>query len=418
MEVPNGLACRYCGRRWFKHDIQVHEKNCYLKCISIIKTLEGRYHKLLLTRPPAWEEWPLPPKVPLQRYNENARQCYNAGWCACDRCQRRFPIQALAEHIQGCTETAPKSRRPGSGTGSARASGAGTAEQASSFTPNWSKPERHTSSLASSSAGQAAGNSEAKIGGSGGYNLDAIDEGPGGDDGRIACRRCGRKFAADRIDRHESVCKALKTEPEKIGETMKKSTRVPDVSEPGSAPKGYVPRGTGKSALKGGGGAPFGGDSSERDDGRVSCRRCGRKFAPDRIDKHESICSGLQNIDPKRDLPIPKKMVDVSPVGSPGLGGGMSNTMVRMRPGAPAPPSSKLAATGPARASPSGVSSAQKRTAAHAPAAPPSGTLPSASPDGPPGPSGPSSGPKFCSECGTKFASSGKFCPECGAKRS
>jgi len=29
-------------------------------------------------------------------------------------------------------------------------------------------------------------------------------------------------------------------------------------------------------------------------DTRIPCRRCGRKFAPNRIDKHEQICMNLK----------------------------------------------------------------------------------------------------------------------------
>lgn len=446
MDVPNGLCCRYCGRRWFKHDIQVHEKNCRLKILSTIKVLEGRYHKMHIPAPPEWEPWILPPKVSLVEYNNYASRFYSSTMPECPSCLRKFPVTALNEHINECTENLGRSMGGTMGGGFGGTTG-GTKRLKASMGADegraTQKPRPKPKPQPQPTSGPGidnkfggppvskhgpdmsmrpgAGGSDMKIGGSGKgtYNFDNIEVESGGVDGRIECHRCGRKFAPDRISQHERICNKLKVLPDEVdkaadGDTNYARTREPDPSRfkkngttgfnkanivpkalvssngdrdhrspPMKAGSGAAARGKPFGGKPFGGAAPFGGGGGN--DGRVECRRCGRKFAPDRIDKHESICKNIQNMDPRANNPnLRENMTATSrsgTMGSSGMssrsGGGMGKATGSHRgPGAGAG-----ARAPPARSTGGGQS-------------------------------------KFCSECGSKFASdTAKFCMECGSKR-
>lgn len=448
MDVPNGLCCRYCGRRWFKHDIQVHEKNCRLKILSTIKVLEGRYHKMHIPAPPEWEPWILPPKVSLVEYNNYASRFYSSTMPECPSCLRKFPITALNEHINECTENLGRSMGGTMGGGFGGTTG-GTKRLKASMGADegraTQKPRPKPKPQPQPTSGPGidnkfggppvskhgpdmsmrpgAGGSDMKIGGSGKgtYNFDNIEVESGGVDGRIECHRCGRKFAPDRISQHERICNKLKVLPDEVdkaadGDTNYARTREPDPSRfkkngttgfnkanivpkalvssngdrdhrspPMKAGSGAAARGKPFGGKPFGGAAPFGGGGGGGNDGRVECRRCGRKFAPDRIDKHESICKNIQNMDPRANNPnLRENMTATSrsgTMGSSGMssrsGGGMGKATGSHRgPGAGAG-----ARAPPARSTGGGQS-------------------------------------KFCSECGSKFASdTAKFCMECGSKR-
>ncbi|ESU35559.1 Hypothetical protein DHA2_8405 [Giardia duodenalis] len=443
MDVPNGLCCRYCGRRWFKHDIQVHEKNCRLKILSTIKVLEGRYHKMHIPAPPEWEPWILPPKVSLAEYNNYASRFYSSTMPECPSCLRKFPITALNEHINECTESLGRSMG-GTVGGGLGATGGATKKLKASLGPDEGratqkpklkpKPQPQPTSgpgidnkfggppvsRQGPDMGARAGGADMKIGGSGKgtYNFDNIEVESGGVDGRIECHRCGRKFAPDRITQHERICNKLKALPDEVdkaadGDTNYARTREPDPSrfkkngttgfnKANIVPKTLTSSGdhdsrspsiksSSNAAARGkpfggkgmGGSAPFGGGGGGMNDGRVECRRCGRKFAPDRIDKHESICKNIQNMDPRANNPnLRENMITTSrasTIGSSGAGTRQSGNMGR--------------SMGPQRGS-----GAPTRA--------------------PPARSATGGQSKFCSECGSKFASdTAKFCMECGSKR-
>ena len=162
-------------------------------------------------------------------------------------------------------------------------------------------------------------------------------------------------------------------------------------------------------------------------DGRIECRRCGRGFARERIEKHENICKGLENFAIRQAPPggsteraqngIPPARPGAQVRAPPaGRNGSQAAPGARNVPGRQPPPAQGRAA--PAQISRQGARQSagqstgqveyddfstqkprQQQGAArgHAPS---------------PGPS------RFCGECGGVYATAtAKFCTECGQKR-
>lgn len=445
MDIPNGLVCRYCGKKWFKHDIVQHEKNCFTKLQKIVQVIQGRISGVVIPLPPPYEDWPVPPATPLSQYNQIALKAYNNSWAPCPGCSRRFPILALNDHLSECSapissrRAAPtRSAGSGAGLGSSQRMGgtqkayrspaqridakeaaksASFAAAAASAGVRPGQPQRRPAPSGGAGGAGGSGRFAGASSGAGGderpsakgaYSLDnlpadAYDEDP---EGRIACQRCGRKFAPDRIGAHESVCMKLKSTPDQPRRgvaAVSNSDRAKMVSRGGTGPMGPTREGAlkysafakgvpgvgGHSGARGGDDPVF--DEVEADDGRVACRRCGRKFNPDRIDKHESICQSLTNIDPRAGAPAFRASAKPS----------LSSSTRRPSAGVSGSTPAKARQTAGGMGSTGGVGGAGGARGARP------------APKG-----GAAAGPKFCSQCGHAFGSgAGKFCSECGAPR-
>ncbi|KAL0235860.1 hypothetical protein GEMRC1_002442 [Eukaryota sp. GEM-RC1] len=113
----------------------------------------------------------------------------------------------------------------------------------------------------------------------------------------VQCKVCGRNFAQSRIQKHSSICKKQATKtPRKPFNSTKH--RLPEealeVGKSGDVPSAKKSKWREQRAqlqaamrsVKTGGPPP----PVVKDD-RVACRYCGRKFAEDRVEKHEGICA-------------------------------------------------------------------------------------------------------------------------------
>mmetsp|Transcript_33866 Transcript_33866/g.58998 ORF Transcript_33866/g.58998 Transcript_33866/m.58998 type:complete len:387 (-) Transcript_33866:2922-4082(-) len=149
------------------------------------------------------------------------------------------------------------------------------------------------------------------------------------------CPNCGRTFLEDRLQVHLRSCKSdspAKPPPGKLSSTTKPA---PGRNEPAprGEPKGSRPEANPASTIKPvaktlgstgpvrtrnsveelpigprRGGAPQIPHDNDTDIDRVPCRSCGRKFAPDRVDKHQRVCKG-----PDRPASKPQPQVRAKP---------------------------------------------------------------------------------------------------------
>lgn len=53
MDLKNGLACRYCAKKWFPHALSSHEKNCRTKIVKMIELL-AKYYGIVFDFPPEY----------------------------------------------------------------------------------------------------------------------------------------------------------------------------------------------------------------------------------------------------------------------------------------------------------------------------------------------------------------------------
>ena len=87
MDVPGGLMCRYCAKKWFPHSLGSHEKNCHRKIAGLIDRIYDQ-HRKRYALPPDYVQWPTPPKVDADSYNAHAFAEYTASQQPCLRCLR------------------------------------------------------------------------------------------------------------------------------------------------------------------------------------------------------------------------------------------------------------------------------------------------------------------------------------------
>lgn len=101
MDIPDGLMCRYCGKKWFPHSLFSHEKNCRKKICTHIDLLHQSYRGNFIY-PPEFVEWPIPPKIDKDSYNAHAFAEYQAQQQPCPRCGRVFPLIGMPGHLSDC----------------------------------------------------------------------------------------------------------------------------------------------------------------------------------------------------------------------------------------------------------------------------------------------------------------------------
>ncbi|KAJ4460087.1 putative A C2HC-type zinc-finger protein [Paratrimastix pyriformis] len=107
------------------------------------------------------------------------------------------------------------------------------------------------------------------------------DEGTGPAEGDLVpCAKCGRRFAADRIARHEATCKAERRPPPQPEPTAQAAMgQGAPVGLPNRA--GFGPSAAAPPMEAANGAGPL-----------EPCPRCGRRFAPERLPRHMQACKG------------------------------------------------------------------------------------------------------------------------------
>ncbi|KAL7062606.1 hypothetical protein AAHC03_01215 [Spirometra sp. Aus1] len=119
-------------------------------------------------------------------------------------------------------------------------------------------------------------------------NLDAYNEAASkvAQSNLVACKRCGRRFAADRVNLHERYCRPPK-ERKPVYEARKPDFDLNILRQPLKTGQGGPPR-VGSPAPR----TPTPGPSTaaSSSNGFPRCRHCNRTYAPDRIERHEANC--------------------------------------------------------------------------------------------------------------------------------
>ncbi|GKT21520.1 hypothetical protein ADUPG1_011926 [Aduncisulcus paluster] len=323
ISIDNGLICQSCGGKFFIHGIRPHEKQCALK--------QDRYRKAInehrlpgLKVAPHFKGEPIPVKIrheedwdAIDAYNAKAITIYNrVSKAPCPGCHRSFPMFSLLDHAKECPDyarrlDAPKSARPRrrhvrpppSSTGGQGGYGGPSAHSTPSA-GGYGSPSR--GSVPSSGAMGGSGRSPGH-GGMSPSNPQAFSLPPPSipatedADGRVECRYCHRKFNADRISKHESIC--VKTKSRTIkghkSEARKKLEMglapSASVASDGTFIRGGKNAGPASHPKPKASSGPRKSIAERMADSRVACKFCGRKFSDDRITKHEEICSRIES---------------------------------------------------------------------------------------------------------------------------
>jgi hypothetical protein len=509
---PNLRTCFMCGREYSIHSLKIHQPQCKQK----IEAENARLPKHLRRKIP---QDPETIKLsPGQDINDAAFQAYNSNLAACERCGRTFLPDRLQVHLRSCKgpskratprgtsaaggaplaqTTRPGSSGGGGGGGSPSAAGlpalaktqpvAGgdvelgkTSSPRSIASPGGLRVNKKAAAGGSSPASPAhsplAGGGG---GGNGNDSQDAIADTPVGgarsayelpddlDDGGAAaaaqmdltpCSLCGRKFAADRLPKHEAACAKAKSRPKKVFDGTKirtagdpelqKSAKAAAKHGSGAKPAGkrdwraehenfIASMRNARLAAKDPANAPPP-PPSIPDPSFIQCPHCERRFAQATAERHIPKCAVMEN----RPKPPPSRIRPPTagtaantdrgrggPAAAAGRGRGRSAAPsaaggARARtPGAEAPtgiarPSKTAGSSRPrpaASAAGGGAGSSPSSSAAGGGAA--SGGGGAAPRERPQTVSGPRLA-KFCGGCGDKFEKeSHKFCPTCGDPR-
>ncbi|CAL6020488.1 C2HC-type_zinc-finger domain-containing protein [Hexamita inflata] len=334
MDIPNGVMCRFCGKKWFAHAVQSHERNCRRKITGLIDML-FEHKNAKFAYPPEFVEWPLPPKIDINSYNAHAFAEYSASQQPCPRCGRRLPMIGMADHMVDCnaeTKSTVKSRAPelatvkltqtvkGQRPGQTVQQSIGMPVNQPQYTQqiqnNYEEVEQYQPQDGESPPPLTRNKNQ------------KIEIAPQGPDNRIQCQRCMRSFDPSRIDQHERICQKVKfhvaekgekdtrSELEKLTERNQKGfdpdrykdmygDDIGSIKKTAPPPKSNAKPGQKSGGMGGGMGAtkqpakpqkPQYDDDRLLPDGRLKCLVCGRGFAKDRIDKHMEICKGLVNM--------------------------------------------------------------------------------------------------------------------------
>jgi hypothetical protein len=132
------------------------------------------------------------------------------------------------------------------------------------------------------------------------------EDGDDGDDGLnlVPCKFCGRKFAQDRISKHQQICAKAKKSRRKTFDAKKHRLNGTEAAafakngEPAKQPKKVDYKAaherliaTLRNARLAEGGAPV----PEPEDDRVTCPHCGRKFSQSAADRHIPGCERMKS---------------------------------------------------------------------------------------------------------------------------
>jgi hypothetical protein len=448
-----------------------------------------------------------PPEIkPGQTQSDAAFETFNQNLAECERCGRTFLPDRLEVHLRSCKGPSQRTPRAGAALGAAArgspsaalSPAAGSPAGASTTTPQGKRPGSSGAGLrmpALSPNGSPVTGSEAAArgssvggarGGGGGGNGDEDDaDGPippkasyavpetGGDGDAgdlVPCGICGRRFAEDRVAKHEAACAKASAKPKKVfdgtkirtagdpemakfaKQAAKNEAKAKAAPAPGKRDwrvehENFVAamraaRAAAKDPLNAPPPPP-----SIPDPSFIQCPHCSRRFNATAAERHIPACAVTLN----KPKPPPSRAGGVRPA-APTAAPPAASAAPSPRPktgGAAGPQRPKTggtmggagaaAAAGMGPGSGTGViptgTGAMGRTSASTTTtprvAPAAASQPA--PSSRPGPvqrqastgvagagssGGTPSGKKFCEECGTKYETqTAKFCAECGSKR-
>eukprot|EP01063_Lacrimia_lanifica_P014929 TRINITY_DN2151_c0_g1_i4.p1 TRINITY_DN2151_c0_g1~~TRINITY_DN2151_c0_g1_i4.p1 ORF type:complete len:885 (+),score=216.08 TRINITY_DN2151_c0_g1_i4:120-2657(+) len=157
----------------------------------------------------------------------------------------------------------------------------------------------------------------------------------GGSVDLVPCSICGRRFAAERLAKHENVCRKTSTKKRRVFNSTRHRTEGTDAAQfahkvPSASTTEKKESGAWKSksnafreamkqarevkeCMAAGKPLPPPAYTREEDDTRTPCPHCGRKFAPDVADRHIPKCAGTIN---KPKAPPQRRSVPSGPVGA------------------------------------------------------------------------------------------------------
>ncbi|KAA6394828.1 MAG: putative Zinc finger protein 474 [Streblomastix strix] len=346
---PRFLMCYICGREFGTTSLQIHQKQCMEKFKAEQAKLPPGQRKPL-PKPPqeflggggAIKGGGKIGQSQMDAMNEAAYDSYIDNLSPCPNCGRKFAADRLPIHLKSCkpghvlTPLSTKAQQGKQATSGAGAKGA-NASPSHGYTQydeddggDYQEPEEPkpvARSVPKGGAKAAAPKTKAAApraapaaggGGAYGYNLASLPPdalGFGEDIELVECGRCGRKFAADRISKHENVCKGpieVKAHsndlpPPPTAQELKKIEKKPAKwkqqhealmagIKAGRQLAQFQKEGRPLSEL------PPPPPPEEHPD-YILCNYCGRRYAPDTYARHAPGCAQRQNRPP----PPPKR---------------------------------------------------------------------------------------------------------------
>eukprot|EP01116_Phalansterium_solitarium_P019817 TRINITY_DN5677_c1_g1_i3.p1 TRINITY_DN5677_c1_g1~~TRINITY_DN5677_c1_g1_i3.p1 ORF type:complete len:498 (+),score=97.30 TRINITY_DN5677_c1_g1_i3:76-1569(+) len=346
VQRPLGIICYVCGREFFEKSIKIHIPQC-LKKRAIEQAKLPAHLRTQIKEPTAFTEaLSSNKKLSVEQTNEIAFAAYQASMVECQHCGRTFSGQdRLAIHQRACTEYNPmKAVRkepepklnatfPQGPSPSVRQSmplPAGSrdlAVPAAANRPNTAPAPRPASgdegrrtprTLAPipPSRGSSRPPSNGQLVMSGvsterpiGANIpgqygDWSTE-PAGDGDLVPCGKCGRKFAASRLGKHEDVCKGPAPAPARkpaAAAAPASPSKPAAKADDGGPSKWQVESMQLQQAMKsmrayarGEAPPPPPAALAKADDGLVPCPHCGRRFNKLAADRHIPGCANVIN---------------------------------------------------------------------------------------------------------------------------
>lgn len=230
-QKPQTVVCYICGREFGSKSISIHEPQCMQKW-----KMQNSQLPKHLRRPPPKKPQALGQGQSLggdaDAYNAIASQSASSQLAPCSRCGRTFNLDRIEKHESICSvksgTTPSRGKTPSEGNQQLSSSKSNSGPQ--SFQPSPpSKPKT------------------------------------------LVCYICGREFGSKSLPIHEPQClQKWKIQNSKLPkEHRKRLPRKPDASGGKSANEAAM-------------------DAANAN--LVACKKCGRTFNADRIEKHQSIC--------------------------------------------------------------------------------------------------------------------------------